>query len=102
MKLGLVVIQVLSPEGIRGNDNGGRGGESRWLHQAYSAQRDLPNGSRQGGMATCTTETTKRDKIRPVKPSSVTGFVQRDPSNMAGFVQLDPSSVGKIRSSCMI
>lgn len=100
-------------KGIRGNDNDGRGGESRWLHQAYFAQRDLPNGSRQGGMAR---------------------FVLWDPSSMAGFVQLDPSSVarfaqwshhawpdspgeaierggvrpagsverGKIRSSCMI
>ena len=34
-------------------------------------------------------------RIRPVKPSSVAGFVQRDPSNMAGFVQRDPSSVAR-------
>ena len=68
-------------------------------------KRTLPNGICPTGFAqreppgrdgkTCTTETTKRDKIRPVKPSSVTGFVQRDPSNMAGFVQLDPSSVAR-------
>ena len=66
VKLGLVVIQVLFPEGIRGNDNGGRGGESRWLHQAYSAQRDLPNGSRQGGMA----------RFARQKPSSAIRFVR--------------------------
>lgn len=41
-----------------------------------SIKRTLPNGSRQGGMATCTTETTKRDKIRPVKPSNMAGFVR--------------------------
>ncbi len=68
----LTVIQVLSPEGIRGNDNDGRGGESRWLHQAYFAQREPPG--RDGKI--CTIETIERDKIRPVKPSSMAGFAQ--------------------------
>lgn len=65
------VIQVLL-KGIRGNDNDGRGGESRWLHQAYFAQREPPG--RDGKI--CTIETIERDKIRPVKPSSMAGFAQ--------------------------
>lgn len=59
-------------KGIRGNDNDGRGGESRWLHQAYFAQREPPG--RDGKI--CTIETIERDKIRPVKPSSMAGFAQ--------------------------
>lgn len=66
------VIQVLFLKGIRGNDNDGRGGESRWLHQAYFAQREPPG--RDGKI--CTIETIERDKIRPVKPSSMAGFAQ--------------------------
>lgn len=59
-------------KGIRGNDNDGRGGESRWLHQAYFAQRDLPG--RDGKI--CTIETIECDKIRPVKPSCMAGFAR--------------------------
>ena len=68
-------------------------------------KRTLPNGICPTGFAqreppgrdgkTCTTETTKRDKIHPVKPSSMAGFVQLDLPSMAGFVQLDPSSVAR-------
>ena len=64
------------------------------------AQREPPG--RDGKI--CTTETIERDKIRPLKPSSMAGFVQRDPSNMAGFVQQDPSSVARFvlwNPSCM-
>ena len=50
-------------KGIRGNDNDGRGGESRWLHQAYFAQREPPG--RDGKI--CTIETIERGKIRPVE-----------------------------------
>lgn len=59
-------------KGIRGNDNDGRGGESRWLHQAYFAQRESPG--RDGKI--CTIETIERDKIRPLKPSNMAGFVR--------------------------
>lgn len=36
----VAVVQVLFPEGIRGNDNDGRGGESRRLRQAHRRQRN--------------------------------------------------------------
>lgn len=69
-------------------------------------KRTLPNGICPTGFAqreppgrdgkTCTTETTKRDKIRPVKPSSVAGFVQRDPSSVARFVLWNPSCMARV------
>ena len=58
-------------------------------------KRTLPNGICPTGFAQreppgrdgkiCTTETIERDKIRPVEPSSVTGFVQQDLSSVAIF-----------------
>mgnify|MGYP007003602441 CR=1 FL=1 len=63
-------------KGIRGNDNDGRGGESRWLHQAYFAQREPPG--RDGKI--CSVGSVEHGRIRPA------GSVER----------------GKIRSSCMI
>ena len=111
-------------KGIRGNDNDGRGGESRLLHQAYFAQRDLPNGSRQGGMARFARqkplsairfaqwshhawpdspgEAIERGGVRPARSVErgkicPVGSVEHGRIRPAGSVER-----GKIRSSCMI
>lgn len=107
------LFRRFSPEGIRGNDNGGRGGESRWLHQAYSAQRDLPNGSRQGGMARFARQKPP-SAIRFARwshqawPDSPGEAIERDGIRPAGSVEhgkicpVESVMHGKSRSPCMI